>query len=533
MRAILEWLKPGARVKRYIIMQILSIGLFIFCVVTLKSTYDLSLKMLIAYIALITISVFCIVFSFILAQKNILFVSLKNISRKNKSIRVKKLLYGDPELKKGPKIVVIGGGSGLPNLLKGLKEYTSNITTIVNVSSDDYTITSAMSGVEKLTPGDIRKCISALSSSETDIGNLLTYQSKDDKINNNYSIGNAIITALTEITGSFPKAIDKLSEIFNMQGNIYPVTTEELILCAGLEDGEVVVGKENITERVKETKSKIKQIFLKDGSIKTLPDVIDAIKNANVIVLGPGALYTSVASNFLLEDVSKAIIKSKAKKVYIANIMNQPGQTDGYTLARYINEVERYIGKHILDYAIVNNGEITSEMIKDFNQEDSTPVKIDLENIQNRAISVVQEDLVLTAKNSIIHDSERLAEIIMAITKSKKIGDLNIVKIKKKHLKNEKMISGKNNISNVMKDTKTKAKSTASSTKTAATKDKKQSTSSSKKSSSSASTRKTTSTKKSTSSTTTKRKASAIQEVRISAKSDATIDKIKKKISKE
>lgn len=499
MRTILEWLKPGARVKRYILMQIASIGLFIFCIVTLKSTYDLSAKMLIAYIALTTISIFGIIFSFILAQKNILFVSLKNISKKNKSIRVKKLLYGDPELKKGPKIVVIGGGSGLPNLLKGLKEYTSNITAVVNVSSDDYTITSAMSGVEKLTPGDIRKCISALSTSETDIGKLLTYQSREDKINNNYSIGNSIITALTEITGSFPKAIDKLSEIFNMQGKIYPVTTDEIILCAGLEDGEVVVGKENITDRVKETKSPIKQIFLKDGSVKTLPDVIDAIKNANVIVLGPGALYTSVASNFLLEDVSKAIIKSKAKKVYIANIMNQPGQTDGYTLARYINEIERYIGKHVLDYAIVNNGEITSEMIKDFNQENSTPVKIDLENIQNRAISVVQEDLVLTAKNALIHDSERVAEIIMAITKSKKIGDLNIVKIKKKHLKNEKHINGKNNILNMFKNVKAKNKKE----------------------------------KKSSDTKPKAKKANSNKEIKISAKSDATIDKIKKKISKE
>ena len=328
MRAILEWLKPGARVKRYIVMQIVSIALFIFCIVTLKSTYDLSLKMLVAYIALTTISIFGIIFSFILAQRNILFVSLKNISKKNKSIRVKKLLYGDPELKKGPKIVVIGGGSGLPNLLKGLKEYTSNITAVVNVSTDDYTLTSAISGVEEVTPGDIRKCIAALSTSESEIGRLLTYQSREDLINNNYSIGNSIITALIDITGSFPKAIEKLSEIFNMQGKIYPVTTDDLILCAGLEDGEVVVGKDNIIDRVKETKSPIKQIFLKNGSIKTLPDVVECIKNANVIVLGPGSLYTSVASNFLFEDVSKAIIKSKAKKVYIANIMNQPGQTD-------------------------------------------------------------------------------------------------------------------------------------------------------------------------------------------------------------
>ena len=170
-----------------------------------------------------------------------------------------------------------------------------------------------------------------------------------------------------------------------------------------------------------------------------------------MIVLGPGSLYTSVASNLLIDEVSKAIIKSRAKKVFVANIMNQPGQTDGYTLARYVNEIERYIGKHVLDYAIVNNGKITNEMIKDFNQENSTPVKIDLENITNRAICVVKEDLVLTAKDAIIHDSDRLAEIIMDITKSKRVGNLNIVKVKKKHMKKEKMLKHKKKLSSLHK----------------------------------------------------------------------------------
>lgn len=450
MKTILEWLKPGARVKRYMVMQILSIAILIFCLVSLKGIYDMNRNMLIAYIVLITLSAFGIIFSFVLAQKNILFVSLKNISRKNKSIRVRKLLYGDPRLKKGPKVVVIGGGTGLPNLLKGLKEFTSNITAVVNVSEDDNTITSALSRTDYLTTGDIRKCIAALSTSESDIAKLLTYKPQGQE-ENSQSVGNTIISALVEIAGSFAKGIEKLPEVFKMQGNIYPVTTDDLVLCAGLENGEVVVGKQNIIERVRELKSPIKQIFLKEGSIKPHPEVIEAIRSANVIVLGPGSLYTSVASNLLIDEVSKAIIKSRAKKVFVANIMNQPGQTDGYTLARYVNEIERYIGKHVLDYAIVNNGKITNEMIKDFNQENSTPVKIDLENITNRAICVVKEDLVLTAKDAIIHDSDRLAEIIMDITKSKRVGNLNIVKVKKKHMKKEKMLKHKKKLSSLHK----------------------------------------------------------------------------------
>ena len=448
MKEILEWFKPGTRVKRYIGIQILSIAVLIFCVISLTNILDLNKITLVAYIFLITLSIFGIIFSFVLAQKNILYVSLKNISKKNKSIRVKKLLYSDPRLKKGAKIEVIGGGSGLPILLKGLKEYTSNITAVVNVSDDDASLTTAMNDIEKLTPGDIRKCLAALSTNESDMDKLLTYKENDIK---GQSVGNMVISALIKITGSFTKAVEKISEIFDMQGSIYPVSTDDIVLCAGLENGEVVVGKENIIERVREMKSPIKQIFLKEGSISPMPEVIDAIKSANVIVIGPGALYTSVVSNLLIDEVSKAIVKSKAKKVYISNIMNQPGQTDGYTLARYINEVERYLGKHVLDYAIVNNGEITEEMIKDFNQEESTPVKIDLENIQNRAISVIREDLVLATKSGIIHDTKRLSEIIVKLAKSRRTGDLNIVKVKKKHMKKEKKLKRNKVLSNKKK----------------------------------------------------------------------------------
>lgn len=185
-------------------------------------------------------------------------------------------------------------------------------------------------------------------------------------------------------------------------------------------------------------------MFLKDGSAKANQKVIDAIKHANVIILGPGSLYTTVISNLLLPEVSKAIVSSKAKKVFVSNLMNSPGETDGFTLAKHVNEVERYLGKHVIDYVVANNGEITNEMVKDFNQGHSSQVTLDIENIQNRAISVISEDLVMTAPSSIIHNSKRVSEIIMSIAKTKKIGKLNIVKIKKKHMKTEKHLKSMN-----------------------------------------------------------------------------------------
>lgn len=443
MKFILEWLKPGAKVKRYILLQIVSIAIMVISIYKLLSVYDMDYRHLIAYISLITLSIFGIVISFIFAQRNILFMALKNLSGKSKNINLRRLLYSNPRLNKGPKVVVIGGGSGLSNILSGLKDYTSNITAIVATTDEGENIEEVIKNNDKLPHGDIRKCIAALSPSEEIVDKLMNYELNISQgVDTNF--GNTYLSSMTKVMGSYEKALENISEVFKIKGKILPVTYDKMKLCAGLENGEIVVGQANIKPRVIETKSQVKQIFLKEGGIKPATGVVEAIKQANVIVIGPGNLYTSLACNFLIDEVSKAIISSRAKKILIANIMNQPGETDGYTLARHINEMERYIGKHVIDYVITNSSKITDEMKKDFNQGDSTQPKNDIENIQNRAISVLKEDIVVTSKNSLMHDSKRVANIIMKIAKSKKIGELNVVKIKKKHLKNKnKILNGK------------------------------------------------------------------------------------------
>ncbi len=445
MRTFLEWLKPGIKVKRYIILQIASIGTLAYSVITLATRDILTPKILIAYIALITLSLFLTVYSFLLAQRNVLKITLKNMAYKDKNVDIRRLLYTDTMLKKGPKVVIIGGGKGLSNILSGLKEFTSNITSIVSTFDDGGSTGRLMEEMDILPPGDIRRSIIALSSSEPSMEKLLGYRFQDGKINN-HSLGNLIIAAMTEIQGGFAPAIQKLSSIFNVKGKILPVSLDKAKLCAGLENGEIVVGEDNIRPRVLESKSRIKQIFLKDTEATPAPGVIEAINEADVIVLGPGSLYTSVICNLLVNDLGKAIIQSKAKKIMIANLMNEPGETLGYTLAKHVNELERYLGRHVLDYVIANNGEITEDMIYDFNQGASTPVTIDLENIQNRTISVIEEDLVITAPNAILHDNLRVAEIIIEIAKSKGIGSLNLLKSKNKKEK----ISFRQKVTNVI-----------------------------------------------------------------------------------
>lgn len=434
MRVLLEWLRPGVKIKRYILLQLVSISSLIYAISTLVTRENMAFRTLIAYIALITIALFMTIYSFILAQRSVLMATLKGLAYKGKNVDIRRLLYTESVLKKGPKVVIIGGGKGLSNILSGLKEYTSNITSIVSTFDDGGSTGRLMEQMDILPPGDIRKSIIALSEAGPVMESLLSYRFSDGKVDN-HSLGNLFLAALTETTGSFPEAIQKMSDIFNVRGKILPVTIGKAKLCAGLENGEIVVGETNIRPRVLESKSKIKQIFLKDGEVTPADGVIESIRNADVVVIGPGSLYTSVACNFLVNDLGKAIIQTKAKKIFISNLMNEPGETLGYTLAKHINEIERYIGKHVIDYCICNNGEITKEMIKDFNQGESTPVTIDLDNIQNRAISIIQEDLVITAPNAILHDNHRVAEIIIEIAKRKKGGKLNLLKIKKKHKK--------------------------------------------------------------------------------------------------
>ncbi|MEG0073191.1 MAG: YvcK family protein [Clostridia bacterium] len=438
MKSILEWLKPGAKIKRYIFTQLLFIALLIFSGVTLFTRDNLSISMLIAFVILISVSIFMIFFSFIMAQKNILEITLKSISKNENTQSIKKLLYDDNQLKKGPKVVMIGGGSGLSNILRGLKQYTSNITAVVTTFDDGGSTGKLRSTLEVVAPGDIRKCITALSTSEPTMEKLLSYRFSNGNVDN-HALGNLFLVAMTEITGSFQSAIEKISDIFSVKGKVLPVTLENMTLCAGLENGEVVTGEASIQPKCLEAKSAIKQVFLKQATgCKAAPGVLDAIKDADIVVFGPGSLYTSVICNFLVDEVSSTIIKSKAKKMYVCNLMTQPGETDGYSVAKHVNEIERYIGQHVLDYCVVNNGEITDEMLVEFNQGTSTPVRMDLENIQNRTISVVQKDLVVTAKNSILHNNEKVAEIIVDAALASKPGNLNLLKKKKDHKKKAK-----------------------------------------------------------------------------------------------
>ncbi len=329
-------------------------------------------------------------------------------------LKDKKEKDNNKRLSLGPKVVIIGGGTGLGNILRGLKEYTSNITAIVTTFDDGASTGKLKEEFGVLAPGDIRQCLTALSKSESSMERLLSYRFKDGKLDN-HSLGNLILVAMTDITGGFPSAIKKLSDIFSVTGKVLPITLDNMVLCAEFTDGSNSIGEKNIC--VDGKGKKIKRVYFDKSTALPAPEVLESIEEADIIILGPGSLYSSVICNLLVAGIPEAIMHASASKVYICNIMTQEGETDNYTLSEHINEVEKYLGKNVLDYAVVNEAEVTEEMIEEFNQKKSKPVDIDIDNIKNKEIKIISDEYIVTLPGKIMHNSKKITKDIIDIVK--------------------------------------------------------------------------------------------------------------------
>jgi len=245
------------------------------------------------------------------------------------------IIYREKILSKGPKVVIIGGGTGLSILLRGLKEYTSNITAIVTVADDGGGSGVLREDLGMLPPGDIRACILALANTEPTMEKLLQYRF-DEGILKGQNFGNLFIAAMNEIYGSFEMAIKETSNVLAVTGKVLPMTLEDVTLYAELENGHTIKGESEIPLKNKELSSKINRIYMEPKASYPLVEAVDAIKDADLIVLGPGSLYTSVIPNLLVNNIVDTIYEAKGPKVYITNVMTQPGETDGYTVLDHV-----------------------------------------------------------------------------------------------------------------------------------------------------------------------------------------------------
>ena len=330
------------------------------------------------------------------------------------------LIEDDRLLIKGPKIVVIGGGTGLSTMLRGLKHYTSNVTAIVTVGDDGGGSGILREDLGILPPGDIRNCILALANTEPLMNELLQYRFNDGRLKGQ-SFGNLFLAAMDGISDNFEAAVQKMSSVLAVTGKVLPVTLDDMKLIAELENGNIVEGESIIPDEVIKQKSKIKNLKIEPEKAKPLLDALMAISEADAIVMGPGSLYTSIIPNLLVEDIAECINKSDAIKIYISNVMTQPGETDDFTVSDHIKTLMKYSGKNSVEYVIANNGTIPKDIEERYLSEGSKLVELDYDNIKDLGVKVVETDLVKITKGYVKHDSEYLAQVLMTTVLDKKL----------------------------------------------------------------------------------------------------------------
>ena len=300
------------------------------------------------------------------------------------------------------KVVVLGGGTGMSNLLSGLKQFPLDITSIVTVCDDGKSTGTLREEFNIPAVGDVRRVLVALSETEPLVMDLFNYRFNTDSSLDGHTVGNLLLTAATNMSGNLSDGIEALSKVMNLKGKVVPLTEDNVTLMAELVDGTVIEGEHNITLR--KEKSKIKRVYYKEDAIAT-KEALNAIKSADLIILSMGSLFTSVIPNLLIDSIVKEIEKSKAKILYVCNMMTQPGETDNFTVSDHVNKLNEYLGNRKIDIVLANTGKIDSNMAKFYEtEEQKDPVLYDPSNMSN--IEVITDDFTYVTKNNLLrHDN--------------------------------------------------------------------------------------------------------------------------------
>ena len=419
------WLVPGLKVKRWFALSVAGSVL-----AALGATFLFKLEPL-EYIVAMAKKLFYVVppepvgALLILTGVVLFFLAWKktNISMMNDDIdsqRIKgsmgEVLYRRMKLDRGPKIVAIGGGTGLSMLLRGIKKITNNITAIVTVGDDGGSSGRLREQMGVLPPGDIRNCIAALADDDDIVTKLFQYRFKTGEGLEGHSFGNLFITAMSAICGDIVSAIRESSKVLLIRGRVLPATCDDMKLYAKMEDDSIVKGESNIPEAGK----KIIQLCCEPADCKPAPDVLEAIHNADIIIMGPGSLYTSIISNFLVKDITRAVWNAKAKKIYVCNAMTQPGETDNYSVSDHIKTIFDHArlddiddsNKNFFDTVVVNNF-IPKNATEKYEQAGSLPVEIDTAEIKKLGVELVERNLLEDHKDGLIrHSCTKVAKAI-------------------------------------------------------------------------------------------------------------------------
>ena len=415
MGGLMQWFKSSNKMKRWIFLILIGIMLACYGLAKILVMKEISFVEVGGVVAVFVVGFVAIVLGLIFLNKRTLEVLVESTDERmeNKSnVNVKSLIFNKTVYDKGPNIVVIGGGTGLDTVLYGLKKYTSNLTAIVTISDYGEAATNSRKELQTMPLDDVKDSIISLSTQDGQIDKLFNYEFKNGKLRG-LNFSDIYFSAMKEINGNFEDSIIRSNEVLNMIGKVIPVTLDEMKIVAELENGYIVEDRSKIPEIVSEKITKINRILINPSNCKPAPGVIDAIKNADCIVIGPGSLYTNVIPNLLVNGVAKAIKESAAIKLYISNIMTDPGQTDNYSVSDHLNAIIEHCGTGIVDYCIYDTGEIIPEFIKKYNMQGQDLVDQDIEKV--KGIKFLQRNLSMIIDDYIRHDPSLVASSIIEL----------------------------------------------------------------------------------------------------------------------
>ena len=413
--SFVKWFYFGMHIKRWLLLLVIGVaimglgfGYFLREVYTIYTfpgeVYYLTLQFLPRYARgaiFLGLSASLILFAIWQLNKSL----LSAFVRPGRDESLVDIIYNHRYLRRGPKVVAIGGGTGLSTLLRGLKEDTGNLTAIVTVADDGGSSGRLRKELGLPPPGDVRNCIAALADAEPLMTRLFQYRFNEGEGLEGHSFGNLFIAAMTEITGNFEEAVRETSRVLAVRGQILPSTLTNVTLSALTEDDESIHGESQITERG----SRIKQLFIHPDNAQANPDAIRAILNADLIVVGPGSLYTSVLPNLLVEGIRRAIEMSKAVKVYVCNVATQHGETDTFAVSDHYKALYQHVNDGLFHYVIANTNIDAEALPEEWRSE---PVRIDRARVNGAAIigaDVVSED------NRYHHDPKKLARTVIRL----------------------------------------------------------------------------------------------------------------------
>ncbi len=316
------------------------------------------------------------------------------------------------QLAKGPRVVAIGGGNGLAALLSGMKSRTSNLTAVVTMADDGGSSGLLRRDIGMPPPGDLRNCLVALADDEAIMSKLFQYRFPDAGVLHGHSFGNLFMAALTQVTGDFELAVQESTRVLKVRGRVLPSTLDDVVLHAQLEGGVRVTGESTITAADRLPR----RVWLTPDAPRAVPEAIAAIAQADLVVLGPGSLYTSIIPNMLIPDVRTALAESRAHVVYVCNVMTQPGETDGYSVADHVDALRRHGMRGVVTTVLINEGPVSDEMVARYERQGAKPVAVDEGRVRALGVKVVRAP-VATEHGVVRHDPERLAQALLQLVK--------------------------------------------------------------------------------------------------------------------